>query len=64
LSLPRLSLKHCPQPKFYVVTRKEYLQGIKERNVLDTVLSRLINLPWFLVTCAAKFSCKVTIPKA
>jgi len=64
LSLPHLSLKHFPQPKFYVQTRKEHLHGITERNVLDTVFSQLISLPWFLVTLDAKFSCRVTIPKA
>jgi hypothetical protein len=64
LSFPCLSLKHFHQPKFYVETRKEYLHGIKERNVLDTVLSRLVSLPWFLVTLDVKFSCRVTIPKA
>jgi len=64
LSLPRLSLKHFPQPKFYVETSTNYLHGIKERNVLDTVLSQLISLPWFLVTLDVKFSCRLTIPKA
>ena len=45
LSLLHLSLKHFPQPKFYVQTRKEYLHGIKDRNVLDTVFFQLISLP-------------------
>jgi len=33
-----------------VERRKEYLQGINERNVMDIVFSRLISLPRFLGT--------------
>jgi hypothetical protein len=37
LSLPRLSLKHFPQPKFYVETSKEYLHRIREREMRWTL---------------------------
>jgi hypothetical protein len=38
-----------------VERRKECLQGINERNVMDTVFSRLINLPRFQVTLDVMF---------
>jgi hypothetical protein len=38
------------QPEFHVERRKEYLNGINQKNVLGTVFSWLISLPWFPVT--------------
>ena len=35
------------QPAFYAERSKDYLRGVKERNVIDAVFSRLVSPPWF-----------------
>jgi hypothetical protein len=47
--------KQLINPSFYVQGRKECLQGINERNVMDTLFSRLIKLPRFQVTLDVMF---------
>jgi len=46
-----------------VERRKEYLHGINVRNVLDTVFSRRLCLPWFPVRLDVIFGCRTTITK-
>jgi hypothetical protein len=50
--------------RFYVERRKEYLRGINDRNVVDPVFSRLVDLPRFLNTLDVKSGYRVTVPKA
>jgi hypothetical protein len=54
---------HLISAQVFVERRKEYLLGINERNVLDTVFCQLISCPWFPVTLDVTFSCRATIPK-